>query len=81
MIICDENMFSTFIHRFYVDVVGSYLLNISETSSSSVSAASIFCAEVICGRPPKRNDISCVFWVGKFTKALVVYSLHRALGL
>ena len=29
----------------------------SETISTSVSAAAIFSAEESCGRPPKRNDI------------------------
>lgn len=33
------------------------LLNISETISTSVSAAAIFSAEESWGRPPKRKDI------------------------
>ena len=34
-----------------------YRLNMSEMSSTSVSAAAIFSAEDSCGRLPKRNDI------------------------
>lgn len=35
-----------------------YLLNMSETNSTSVSAAAIFSAEDGCGRPaPKRKDM------------------------
>ena len=34
-----------------------YRLNISEMSSTSVSAAAIFSAEESCGRLPKRKDI------------------------
>lgn len=35
----------------------TYLLNISETISTSVSAAAIFSADESCGRPPNKNDI------------------------
>ena len=35
----------------------NYLLNMSETISTSVSAAAIFSAEESWGRPPKRKDI------------------------
>ena len=34
-----------------------YRLNMSEMSSTSVSAAAIFSAEESCGRLPKRKDI------------------------
>lgn len=34
-----------------------YLLNMSDTISTSVSAAAIFSAEESWGRPPKRKDI------------------------
>ena len=36
---------------------GANLLNMSETISTSVSAAAIFSAEESWGRPPKRKDI------------------------
>ncbi len=40
--------------------VYTYLLNMSDTISTSVSAAAIFSAEESWGRPPKRKDIvSC----------------------
>jgi hypothetical protein len=40
----------------------TYLLNISETISTSVSAAAIFSAEEGCGRPPPNmlNDMAAV---------------------
>ena len=37
--------------------LGGYLLNMSETISTSVSAAAIFSAEESWGRPPKRKDM------------------------
>lgn len=35
----------------------TYRLNKSETISTSVSAAAIFCSEESWGRPPKRKDM------------------------
>lgn len=46
-------------------MISSYRVNMSEIISTSVSAAAIFCSELILGWPPKRNDIvmvSEVFW-------------------
>lgn len=43
------------------DANASYRLNISETISTSVSAAAIFSAEDIFGGPPKRKDMVMVF--------------------
>lgn len=37
--------------------IHTHLLNMSDTISTSVSAAAIFSAEESCGRPPKRKDI------------------------
>lgn len=45
-----------------VDADASYRLNISETISTSVSAAAIFSAEDILGGPPKRKDMVMVFY-------------------
>lgn len=41
----------------------TYRVNISDTISTSVSAAEIFSAEDILGGPPKRKDI-VVWWLG-----------------
>lgn len=38
-------------------VMETYLLNMSDTISTSVSAAAIFSAEESWGLPPKRKDI------------------------
>jgi hypothetical protein len=46
----------------------SYRLNISETISTSVSAAAIFSAEDILGGPPKRKDMVMVFYGGSLTE-------------
>lgn len=38
-------------------ILVTYRLNKSETISTSVSAAAIFCSEESWGRPPKRKDM------------------------
>lgn len=47
------------------EIAPVYLLNMSVMSSSSVSAASIFCADESCGRPPpNRKDMLNEFVIG-----------------
>lgn len=46
-----------------------YRLNMSDTISTSVSAAAIFSAEESWGRPPKRKDI---FVVGGTVGSLLI---------
>ena len=57
---------------------GDYLLNMSETISTSVSAAAIFSAEESWGRPPKRKDIVInkdYFSVGTLRKSILVMAI------
>ena len=46
---------------FWENLFVSYLLNMSDTISISVSAAAIFSADEGWGRPPKRKDILLVW--------------------
>lgn len=46
-----------------------YRLSMSETISTSSSAAAIFSADDSCGRPPKRKDM--VYGVDGFGKGMV----------
>lgn len=41
----------------FVEESGGYRLSMSETISTSSSAAAIFSAEESCGRPPNRKDM------------------------
>lgn len=60
----------------------TYRLNISETISTSVSAAAIFSAEEGCGRPPpnKLNDMAAVSVTSKNLDADVEVTISKGYG-